>query len=322
MAKSRLEPRKIERYAESSIPKNGISGRPSPRIQRSAVQSAPKEASIPADAAQVSATTPVAATPPTPPPPPPPVVVSRDRAGLYFDGSTDVTGSFYNGYAFSAGSFDIQISPGFKATETGSYTLFSIATKDAEVGKDNTDTSRFWVYIKKELKPGEVGTPTPSNTQTLLVVDTSISGSRKISKGVLGNTLGSDVVKSQRITGKLIRCGLFRLYMNGYYRNFTTSIVSGSSAVFDQGRPMPGPVHDLCLGSPNSGSNHFFTGSIDTFMFSHRHATKQGKRVPDYSNDSKAGIYFEFEDTLQDKKNRQDLGLSTGTLAYISSSGV
>lgn len=119
MAKSNFEPKKIVRYAESNIPKNGISSRPAPTIK--ATPSA-------AQAAVVAAVEAPAQPAPAPTPPPPPATAGETRS-FFFDGATHLTGSYNHvgGRSLYRGTIHATLSPGWAQEETGSFTFFSVS---------------------------------------------------------------------------------------------------------------------------------------------------------------------------------------------------
>ena len=119
MAKSNFEPKKIVRYAESNIPKNGISSIPAPTIK--ATPSA-------AQAAVVAAVNAPVQPAPAPIPPPPPAPVGETRS-FSFDGATHLTGSYSHigRRDFYSGTIHTSLSPGWAQEETGSFTFFSVS---------------------------------------------------------------------------------------------------------------------------------------------------------------------------------------------------
>lgn len=119
MAKSNFEPKKIVRYAESNIPKNGISSRPTPTI---------KSTPSAAQAAVIAAVEAPAQPAPAPTPPPPPAPEGETRSFL-FDGATHLTGSYNHsgGRSIYRGTIHTSLSPGWTQEETGSFTFFSVS---------------------------------------------------------------------------------------------------------------------------------------------------------------------------------------------------
>lgn len=132
MAKSRLEPKKIVRYAESNVPRQGISSIPAPRIQRSTGGASPSD-SLDSDLSNTggSGTSGTGlgtggSNDNTPPPPPAPAGETRS---FFFDGATHLTGSFNHvgGRSLYYGTIHTSISPGWTQEETGSFTFFSVS---------------------------------------------------------------------------------------------------------------------------------------------------------------------------------------------------
>ena len=123
MAKSNFEPKKIVRYAESSIPKNGISSRPTPRIQRSTS----------ATGTGLGSGTGASDTPP--PPPPPPVGVPETRSFL-FDGATELTGSALNLLDKNGRTVKMTVRPAWESGITGSWALLTLGTPNSDAYRE------------------------------------------------------------------------------------------------------------------------------------------------------------------------------------------
>ena len=143
MAKSRLEPNKIVRYAESNIPKNGISTRPTPRIQAS--PAAAKAAVVDAIASPANPSG-HPDNSPTPPPPPAPVVVAETRSFL-FDGATELTGSAIALSDRSGRVVKMTVRPAWESGITGSWALLTLGTP-------NSNTYREEYKIENNLTYG------------------------------------------------------------------------------------------------------------------------------------------------------------------------
>lgn len=127
MAKSRLEPTKIVRYAESSIPKNGISGIPAPTVK--STPAAAKAAVV--AAVEAPAQPPVLATPP----PPPPVGVPETRS-FFFDGATELTGSAIASVDYGGRTIKMTVRPAWQSDITGSWSLLTFGTPNSNAYRE------------------------------------------------------------------------------------------------------------------------------------------------------------------------------------------
>lgn len=137
MAKSRFEAKKIVRYAESNIPKNGISSipaptvKPSPAAAKAAVVAAVEAPSQPAPA-------------PTPPPPPP-VGVSETRS-FFFDGATELTGSALNLLDKNGRTVKMTVRPAWESGITGSWALLTLGTPNSNAYREEYKIENNAVY--------------------------------------------------------------------------------------------------------------------------------------------------------------------------------
>ena len=138
MAKSNFEPKKIVRYAESNIPKNGISSIPAPTIKAtpSAAQAAVADAiasPAPPDAA------------PTPPPPPAPVEVAETRS-FFFDGATELTGSALALSDKTGRTVKMTVRPAWESGITGSWALLTFGTPNSNAYREEYRIENNLVY--------------------------------------------------------------------------------------------------------------------------------------------------------------------------------
>jgi len=137
MAKSRLEPNKIVRYAESNIPKNGISSIPAPTIK--STPSAAKAAVV----AAVEAPAPPAPAPT--PPPPAPTGVAETRS-FFFDGATELTGSALNLSDKNGRTVKMTVRPAWESGITGSWALLTFGTPNSDAYREEYKIENNNVY--------------------------------------------------------------------------------------------------------------------------------------------------------------------------------
>lgn len=304
MAKSRFEAKKIVRYSESSIPKNGISGRPTPRIQAS--PAAAKAAVV--AAVEAPAQPAVAAVPPAPP------VVGEETRAFVFDGSTELTSSFSTsgGNTISSLSVGFSLNPGWGPADTGSYTIFSISNpseaadfrlslyfertsgSDGYVDKLSSQLTSGSVYYKTSMKLPNFHNVSSSNTSFTAYID----------KGSLSTAYRNSVGFGYRL---------------GHF--ITSSLNSGNLDRYNAANTLLDSTnYALSLGGFHSGSNGYLTGSMDGFYIAKDRKWHMASPFTKHLEKQKAiDIIYKFEGTVSASKGDKDLSV-IGTETYVSSS--
>ena len=310
MAKSRLEPKKIVRYAESNVPRQGISGIPTPRIQRASRRATASD-SISSDLSNASDTvttvdTGGSATPPPPPPPPAPVGETR---AFSFDGATELTSSLGStfgsdvqmGRFFMKGTF----TPGWGQTDTGRYTVFSIATP-------GTSVDRYDVSFVREANG--------SGYRDYLEAR-RMSGSAFRSSMMRVSADGnfySGSMEEVYIEAQLSYNSVNKLIVNGTYAPNIYSPRNNNQSALDYFKTIPSSSLAFSLGGLDSGSDAYYTGSISNFALYKSTTLTTRDTMADLSNDSDVKLYYTFEGTTDAIKGF-DLDV-VGTETYVSSS--
>lgn len=314
MAKSRLEPKKIVRYAESNVPRQGISGRPTPRIQSSTpsltATSAPtSELSNPV----ASSPTPAPVAPPAPAPTPAPPAPAGETRGFLFDGATELTGSFLSPnslFKYAALTAHMTITPTWGETETGSFALFAIGTPD--------DTElRTQLYL--ERTSGSFGYRDRLVSQRMsgsnvITKKTRLSNSPNYYSGGLSNVFLS--VYMDKYGTKYTRENGQAAPLNGI-----EYLTAGSEAevLLSTEQYINAVDHKLSIGGFNSGSDGYFQGRIDNFAAGYgSNFMGFNQSAKNYNNDSRIPVYYQFEGTVEADKGL-DLEV-VGTETYESSS--
>lgn len=303
MANSNFEPKKIVRYAESNVPRNGISTRPAPTVKPSPA------AAKAAVQAVVAAPAPPAPTPPTPTPPAP---VGETR-GFLFDGATELTGSFLGTNSlFQPGALTthMTITPTWDQEATGSYALFALGTPD---GTDR----RIQMYI--ERVSGSYGYRDKLVTQIM-------SGSNAITKKYrLRNSPNyySGGLADMFLSVYIDKYGVKYIRENGAATSLATieyqTVGSETEVLASSLEYLNATDHKLSIGGFNSGSTSYFEGRMDNFAAGYgSNFMGFNKAAKNYNNDSHIPVYYQFEGNLNASKGI-DLAL-VGTEAYESSS--
>lgn len=306
MAKSRLEPRKIERYVESNIPKNGISSIPTPIVKAS-----------PASAKAAVEATVEAPAPPAPAPvaPPAPVEVFDYNRSFSFDGATDLTGSYseQGGRSLYMGTFHTTIAPGWSREETGTFTLLSIKDKN----KPNDYTRTFAI----ERESGSDG------YRDLLVCSISsgsvyytYKGELDLSPNFYSGSGGTNT--EQFIETYFIKGGLYGHRINGYAKSFKSSDIDYNGNVQTLSNlALQSNVHTVSIGGSQSNPSNYFKGTIANLSMAKmkNHYFRAGKMGDKAENSEHIDILYRFENNTSASKGGQDLEVR-GTETYVSSS--
>ena len=304
MAKSNFEPKKIVRYAESSIPKNGISSIPTPRIQRSTS----------ATGTGLGSGTGASDTPPPPPPPPAPI----QTGSFYFDGATELTGSMntVGGRNLYKGLVHTTLTPGWAQEDTGSFTLFSVSNP--------SDVADYRRYLSFRRTSGSNG------YEDLIVVELS-SGSyydRSIWKNPLSPNFYSgstDEIFFQafftegwlggwKIDAKWYGYDYLnppvreREYLNNNIKNVVAKLDISTGDYF------------LTIGGQSSGSDGYFKGTISNFALTKNNGNYYSDTFPrSAETDSNTDMVYRFEGNVSASKGSVDLAV-VGTETYVTGS--
>ena len=320
MAKSLFEPKKIVRYANNQeLIEGGLAGQSAPPRQVSATRSVPKVDSIPADASNVgSSNTPVDFGGSTgdnnPPPPPPPAGESR---AFSFDGATELTGSLGNtfGSQILLHNFYIQgtFTPGWGETDTGRYTLMSLATPGSN--EDRYDVS----FVRSSIGSGY--------RDFLEVRKTSGSawryGRMRISQA---GKFYSGSMENVYIEAHLATNGVNKLKVNGTPAPHVYNSNQFNQSALDYSKTFASSSLALSIGGLNSGSDHYYTGSISNLaVYYQKNSLTSRSTMASPITDRFTRLYYKFEESVSSSNgstffyNGIDLDV-VGTETYVTSS--
>ena len=317
MAKSLFEPKRVPKYTENIIkPTTGLQAAPVPVRQQSAARPVPKTQAIPPAAQQVSAPAPAPVAPPAPAPTPaPPAPVGETRA-FSFDGSTELTGSLTN--VLTTAPFNRQLTVGFTATPywsretTGSFAVLSI-------GKPDSDDSRLDIYITRTS--GSRGRSGYRNW-----IDTRFkSGSASI-------TATRQLQYTNFISGSAENVHLqITMTSMGYMRdvkenskvnklNNVNSFIDVPACQQAAARVIALEDYTFSIGGFNSGSDHYFSGSLSNlYTVLDKRYLMSSPVIESHYEDPLVKLAYKFEGNLEAEKGDIEL-VVVGTETYVSSS--
>ena len=305
MAKSRLEPKKIVRYSESSIPKNGISGRPTPRIQASPAA---------AKAAVVDAIASPAPPDSAPVPPAPPVEVFNYTSSFSFDGATELTGSYseVGGRSIYMGAIHTTITPGWTQEETGSFTLFSISNKNSP------DDYRRTFSIERESGSFGYRDLLVSTLSSGSVFQT-FKGELSLSPNFYSGSGGTN--EDQFIQATFIKSVLYPVKLNGITTDWVSTQSTWNGSVQSLANlALQSNVHILSVGGTHGTPKNYFKGTMANLSLAksvyHYRTTKMGDKA---ENAVAIDMLYRFENNVSASKGGKDLSV-IGTETYVSSS--
>ena len=318
MAKSNFEPKKIVRYAESNIPKQGISSIPAPRTQRSTPSIAAGDTGNSSlSSTGTTGTSVVTGGSSTPPPPPPPPAVAEETRAFVFDGSTELTASFSTagGSRINDYSAVFTVSPAWGPEDTGSFVVFSIGNPS-----DGTDhrTSLYFErtsgsggyqdLITSELTSGSVLYKTSmllSNSPNFHNVSASNTGfAVYVRQGNLDTAFQDNSGIGFRAGTKFVDANNSN---NSDRYNAATTILDSTN-------------YTLSIGGYNSGSNGYMTGSMDNLYISKKRKWLQSHPLSKHTDKNQpVHIFYTFEGNVLASKGGKDLTV-VGTETYVSSS--
>ena len=310
MAKSNFEPKKIVRYAESNIPKNGISSRPTPAIK--ATPSA-------AQAAVVAAVEAPAQPAPTPTPPPPAPEVFNYTGSFSFDGATELTGSYSHegGRNLYNGTLHTTISPGWGQEETGSFTLLTIKNRDT-YSQPILQYNRTFAIERQSGSDGY---------KDMLVCSISSGSTYYTYKGELD--LSPNFYSGSGGTNEEIfletffnRGSLLGHRINGQPKGFKSTTVDYDGSVQNLANlALQDVAHFVCIGGTHSTPNNFYKGSMANIAITKLRAYyfKNGSFGDKAERSAHVDVIYRFEGNTSASKGNKDLDV-IGTETYISSS--
>lgn len=313
MAKSFYEPKKIVRYQDSVLnPTTGLGAAGTPPLKPSATKVVPKTQAIPPAAAAVSAPAPVAAAPAIVTTPTPPAPTEETRA-FSFDGATELTGSLPADFRSNLASFNVNVTftPYWSNLETGSFAIFSI-------GKKDSDDSRVNVYFQRTS--GSYGYSGHKN----FLVGEFITGSDYF-------RTRWPIEKSQVFAGQstnfhiqthVLYGGLAQL-REGRKDNRSTRIFeyTDTGKITRAATAALTEDHVMSIGGFNSGSDHYFSGSISNLIIIPSDGTyrKGSPTTVSHYSDSNIKAAYKFEGNVSASIGGIDLAV-VGTETYVSAS--
>lgn len=306
MAKSRLEPNKIVRYAESSIPKNGISTRPAPTVK-------------PSPAAAKAAVQAVVAAPappaPTPPAPTPPVEVPNFSSSFSFDGATELTGSYsqFGSRSIYMGSVHTTIAPGWTQEETGSFTIFSISNENTP------DDYRRTFAIER--------TSGSNGYKDFLVCSISsgsvfytYKGELDLSPNFYSGSGGTN--EEQFFQFGFIKGQLYPHRINGEIKSYKSTNVDYQGSVQSLSNlALQTGVHIVSVGGLHATPSNYFKGTIANLSLAKGSMYYfKGDGIGDKAEtNGSIDMLYRFEGNVLDLRGGQNLEV-VGTETYVSSS--
>ena len=307
MAKSLFEPKRVPKYTENIIkPATGLQAAPTPPRQRSAASPVPKTQAIPASAQQVSAPAPAPVAPaPVQPLPAPPPAISETRA-FSFDGSTELVADYPGRGSARFGTAKLTFTPGWGQEATGSFALYAIGT---------SGSNEYRVEVSILRSSGSGGYM--DELAYKFISGSSYRETRKL-LGTSPNTYSGSITRS---------------FLQVHHNNgvFPGNVAQGRVNTLNRpnlpnstpfGQPIShytGSEHQISIGGFNSGSDHYFSGSIDQFAwFNAKNTVQPRSSAQQYDNDVFVNMYYKFEGNVTATKGN-DLDV-VGTETYVSSS--
>ena len=323
MAKSLFEPKKIVRYANNQeLIEGGLAGQSTPSRQVSATRSVPKTDSIPADASNVgSSNTPVDFGGSTgdnnPPPPPPPSGFTR---AVLLDGATELSASYdpaIFGNIFRGAKIAATVTPHWSGSATGSYPILSISNpSDSEdfefqfgIKREHATISpvTYRDYVYTRISSGSNGQHFQQKVQ--------LEASPNFYSGSSENVFIQIVTNFGEILGK--KEGSNTSIKNRQV-SFKGSKIKISNTV------LTANSHNFIIGSSQSGSKTYFTGSLTNLTVSSIGNSFYGSTMPFDLGTSPSGLNglqagYRFEESVSASITGIDLDVN-GTQAYVTSS--
>ena len=323
MAKSLFEPKKIVRYANNQeIIEGGLAGAAVPSRQVSATRSVPKVDSIPADASNVgSSNTPVdfgGSTGDNNPPPPPPS--SGFTRAVLLDGATELSASYdpaIFGNNFRSALIATTVTPHWSETATGSYPILSISNpSDSEdfefqfgIKREHATISpvTYRDYVYTRISSGSQG----AHFQQKVEMNASPNFYSGSSENVFIQIIPyfGEIYKKKEGSS---------LTMKPRQTSFKGSKVKISNTV------LTANSHNFIIGSSQSGSKTYFSGSLTNLTVSSDANSFYGSTMPFDLGTSPSGLNglkagYRFEESVSASITGIDLDVN-GTQAYVTSS--
>jgi len=304
MAKSLFEPKKIVRYSNNQqLIEGGLAGNATPPRQVSATRAVPKTQAIPASAQKVSAPAPVPAAPPQVSPSPAPVPPPAETRSFLFDGATELRAEFPGSGNSKYGTSMLTFTPHWGQETTGSFALYTIGT---------SGSNDYRVEVSIERSSGSAGYLDQLSYK-------AISGSNTIQ--TLTTLASSPNTYSGSVTRSFVQLQHNQMYMGrvSQGKSYLTDrgyVQSGAVNVIPQ---YTGSLHDISIGGLNSGSEHYFSGSIDQFVWiNSKNFVNARASAQTYDNNPWLNSYYKFEGIVSASKGNNLTVVGTET--YVSSS--
>lgn len=304
MAKSLFEPKKIVRYANNQqLIEGGLGAAPVPPRAPSATRAVPKTASIPASAQNVSSPAPVAVAPPQVTVTPAPVKPAAETRSFLFDGATELRAEFPGSGNSKYGTSMLTFTPHWGQETTGSFALYTIGT---------SGSNDYRIEVSIERSSGSAGYLDQLSYK-------AISGSNTIQ--TLTTLASSPNTYSGSVARSFVQLQHNHMYMGrvSQGKSYLTDrglVQSGSINVIPQ---YTGSLHDISIGGLNSGSEHYFSGSIDQFVWiNSKNFVNARASAQTYDNNPYLNSYYKFEGTVSASKGNNLTVV--GTQTYVSSS--
>lgn len=308
MAKSLFEPKKIVRYANNQqLIEGGLGAAPVPPIAPSATRAVPKTASIPASAQNVSSPAPVAVAPPQVTVTPAPVKPAAETRSFLFDGATELRAEFPGSGNSKYGTAMLTFTPHWSQETTGSFALYTIGT---------SGSNDYRVEISIERTSGSAGYSDKLSYKT-------ISGSDSIQ--TLTPLATSPNTYSGSVEGSFLQVHHNTVFMGNAAQgksrldNGKTYVYGEGTTYIDRIAEFTGSLHDISVGGLNSGSEHFFSGSIDQFVWiNSKNYVMPRNKAQRYDSNLYLKAYYKFEGIVSASKGNNFTVVGTET--YVSSS--
>ena len=304
MAKSLFEPKKVTRYANNqALIEGGLAGNAVPPRQASATRTVPKTQAIPASAQKVSAPAPTPLAPPQVSPSPAPVPPAAETRSFLFDGATELRAEFPGSGNSKYGTSMLTFTPHWGQEATGSFTLYTIGT---------SGSNDYRVQVSIERTSGSDGYLDQLSYK-------AISGSNIIQ--TLSTLASSPNTYSGSVARSFVQVQHNQMYMGRVaqgksYLTDRSFVQSGAVNVIPR---YTGSLHDISIGGLNSGSEHYFSGSIDQFVWiDSKNFVNARESAQSYENNVYVKAYYKFEGNLN--ATRGNALTVVGTETYVSSS--
>jgi len=283
MAKSLFEPKKITRYANNQeLIEGGLAGAPTPRISTGT-------SNFTGGSVDASIT-------------PAPVQLPGETRAFVFDGSTELVADYPDTGNSRYGTTKLTFTPGWSQTETGSFALYTIGTSgsnDYRVEVSIVRSSGSAGYLDQLSYKVISGSAERETLATLASSPNTYAGAIQYSFLQIHHSKQNPGILSQGTTrlNERTRSGSGVKIIS----NFTESL------------------HQVSIGGLNSGSEHYFSGSINQFAhYQSRNLVQPRLSAQDFTGTDFLKMYYRFEGTVSASLGN-DL-TAVGTQTFVSSS--